>query len=60
MGYYLAPFGLQRKGPELALRPGIAKRNAYLVRDVSLPSPLIAACAAASRAIGTRNGEQDT
>ena len=32
----------------------------YAVRCVSLLSPLIAACAAASRAIGTRYGEQET
>ena len=37
-----------------------AKRNAYAVRCASVLSPLIAACAAARRAMGTRNGEQDT
>src|SRR5438445_10937072 len=32
----------------------------YAVRCASDLSPLIAACAAARRAMGTRNGEQDT
>ena len=35
-------------------------RPRYAVRVVSDLSPLIAACAAASRAMGTRYGEQDT
>ena len=39
--------------------PKTAKRR-YAVRIVSVLSPEIAACAAASRAIGTRYGEQDT
>ena len=34
--------------------------SVYAVLCVSLLSPLIAACAAARRAMGTRNGEHDT
>ena len=32
----------------------------YVIQDYFPASSLIAACAAARRAIGTRNGEQDT
>ena len=51
------------KGKGRSLRPGPIVQvglTAYAVRCVSLLSPLIAACAAARRAMGTRNGEQDT
>ena len=41
-------------------RPNIPKRPNYAVRIASDLSPLIAACAAASLAIGTRYGEHET
>ena len=50
------------KGPKLAPRPKVleVRLSDYAVRCASALSPLIAACAAARRAMGTRNGEQDT
>jgi len=59
-----AIFALKEPGPDLRSGPGGCERLGcgYAVRFASAePSPLVmAACAAASRAIGTRYGEQDT
>ena len=56
----LRPSGFKGKGRRLRAGPGLTGLSAYAVRCVSVLSPLIAACAAARRAMGTRNGEQDT
>jgi len=55
------PRGIPRKAGSLHHRLSTIDRLAYAVRIVSaLSPPLMAACAAARRAMGTRYGEQDT
>jgi hypothetical protein len=48
---------LDNRHGEIATRRAAAMARVYAVLAAPLPS---AACAAASRAIGTRNGEHDT
>src|SRR5690242_17256752 len=51
------PRGTQRPDSRFVNQDGAGARKSYASDGVSAPS---AACAAASRAIGTRNGEHDT
>jgi hypothetical protein len=55
-----AGFGPRPTGPTQARTPGPNAPAGAGVARVSQPSEAIAACAAAIRAIGTRNGEHDT
>jgi hypothetical protein len=42
------------------ISPGVRRNFALFRRTLAYPALVMAACAAASRAIGTRNGEQLT